>query len=102
MKCLKDILFIMIVVILSSCSVSYSNTNMENCVIKKVIKLTAKNNDLYYMQVRFSHCDSIELRKRLIKEELLNKFPKIGNRAVNIEEYLGKMYNEYKYEIKVE
>jgi predicted membrane chloride channel (bestrophin family) len=75
---------------------------MENCEIKKVLKATAENNDLYYMQVKFSHCTSKELRENLIKEELRNRFPIIGNRTIYVKEYLGKMYNEYKYEIKAE
>ena len=83
----------------SSCA---STKDIENCSIKKVLKVIAENNDLYYMHVKFSHCASKELRESLIKEELRNRFPIIGNRTVYVEEYLGKMYNEYKYEIKIE
>ena len=84
----------------------YKNMNkqkgIENCDIKEILKVTAENNDSYYMQVKFSHCASKRLREDLIKEELRSRFPLIGNRTVYVSEYLGKMYNEYKYEIKVE
>jgi hypothetical protein len=85
--------------IFSSCCIF--NKSMENCEIKEVLKVV-ENNDLYYMHVRFNHCVSKDLRENLIKEELINRFPIIMNRVVLVEEYLGKMYNEYKYEIKVE
>jgi hypothetical protein len=74
---------------------------METCEIKEVLKVV-ENNDLYYMQVKFNHCASKESRESLIKEELRNRFPLIRNKTIQVEEYLGKMYNEYKYEIKVE
>jgi hypothetical protein len=54
------------------------------------------------MHIKFSRCASKELRENLVKEELRNRFPLIGNRTIYVEEYLGKMYNEYKYEINVE
>jgi hypothetical protein len=73
---------------------------MENCEIMKVLKVI-ETNESYYMQVRFNHCTSKEARENLIKEELINRFPLIRNKTIQIEEYLGKMYNEYKYEIEV-
>jgi hypothetical protein len=79
-----------------------SNKNMGNCEIVKVIKVTAENDDSYYIQVKFNRCTSKEQRENLIKEELRNRFPLIGDRIIHLVEYLGKMYNEYKYEIKVE
>lgn len=79
-----------------------TNKNMENCKIKKVLRVTAESNDSYYMQVKFTHCASKESRETLIKEELRNRFPLISNKTIQVEEYLGKIYNEYKYEIKVE
>jgi hypothetical protein len=61
-----------------------------------------ENNESYYMQVRFNYCAPRETRESLVKEELINRFPLIRNKIIKVEEYLGKMYNEYKYEIKVE
>ena len=101
MRYLKYIIFIMTMIMLSSSSCA-SKKDIENCAIKKVLKAIAENNDLYYMQVKFSHCASKELRENLIKEELRNRFPIVGNRTIYVEEYLEKMYNEYKYEITVE
>ena len=79
-----------------------SNNRVENCQIEKVLDVVVKNDNLYSMQIKFSHCDSKELRETLIKNELINRFPLTRNRTIHVEEYLGKMYNEYKYEIKVE
>ena len=101
MRYLKYIVFIMTAIILSSSSCA-SKKGIENCEIKEVLRVVAESDDLYYMQVKFNHCTSKELRESLIKEELRNRFPIIGNRTIYVEEYLGKMYNEYKYEIKVE
>lgn len=91
----------MVAVLLSSSSCA-SKKNMENCEIKKVIKVTVANNDLYFMHIQFSNCASKEFREALVKNELMNRFPLNKNRTIYVEEYLGKMYNEYKYEIKVE
>jgi hypothetical protein len=82
----------------SSCT---SKKGVENCKIKEVLKVTSEKNDSYYMQVKFSNCASKELREILVKEELRNRFPLIGNKTIYMEEHLGKIYNEYKYEIKV-
>jgi len=79
-----------------------SKKNIENCEIKKVLKVTAENNNLYYIHIKFSHCASKELREILVKNELMNRFPLTENGGIYVEEYLGKMYNEYKYEVKVE
>ena len=79
-----------------------SNKRVENCQIEKVLDVVVKNDNLYFMQIKFSHCDSKELRETLIMNELINRFPLTRNKTINVEEYLGKMYNEYKYEIKVE
>jgi hypothetical protein len=98
---LKYILFIMTAMMLfpSSCA---SRKSIENCEVKEILKVTVESDDLYYMHIKFSRCVSKELRENLIKEELRNRFPLIGNRMIYVKEYLGKMYNEYKYEIKVD
>ena len=101
MKCLKYFTIIMAAMVLSSSSCA-SNKNIENCEIKKVLDVVIKNDNLYSMQVKFSHCASKELREALVKNELMNRFPKTKNRAIYVEEFLGKMYNEYRYVIKVE
>lgn len=100
MKYSNYIICILITMVLSVSCVS--NKGMKNCEIIKVIKATVESNDSYYMHVEFNHCTSKEQRKILIKEELRSRFPLIGERTIHLEEYLGKMYNEYKYEIKVE
>ena len=101
MNYLKYIIFIMMTMILtfSSC---ISKRNIENCEIKEVLRAAAENNDLYYMQIKFNYCTSRDLRETLVQNELINRFPLTKNRTIYINEYLGKIYNEYKYEIKVE
>lgn len=84
---------------LSACCTS--NKSMENCEIMKVLKVV-ENNESYYMHVRFNHCTSKDVRENLIKEELTSRFPLIRNKTIRVEEYFGKKYNEYKYEIEVE
>ncbi|GAB6013234.1 hypothetical protein MK137Hg34_000279400 [Viscerimonas tarda] len=74
---------------------------MGNCEIKEALKVV-ENNDLYYIHVKFNNFTSKESRESLIKEEMRNRFPLIRNKTIQVEEYLGKMYNEYKYEIKIE
>jgi hypothetical protein len=86
-------------ILLSCCA---SSKSIENCRIRKVLAATVENNNLYYMHVKFNYCTSKELRKGLIEEEIRNRFPLTRNRMIYVEEYLGKIYNEYKYEIKVE
>ena len=71
MKYLKYILFIMNAMMLSSSSCA-SKKNIENCEIKKVLDVVVKNDNLYSMQVKFSHCASKELREALVKNELMN------------------------------
>ena len=53
------------------------------------------------MQVRFNRCTSKEKREILVKNELMNRYPISQNKIMCIDEYLGKMYNEYRYEIKI-
>ncbi|MDR1003459.1 MAG: hypothetical protein LBL97_00405 [Prevotellaceae bacterium] len=100
MKHLKYVLFIMkaIVLLSSSCA---SWKNIENCEIQRVIVITDESDDLYYLRVKFNSCASKELRENLVKEELRNRFPLIGNKTIYVEEYPGKLYNEYNYKIKV-
>ena len=61
-------------------------------VLKKIIIFTI-----------FNHCISQEERKALALKEikLIYASSLKNDNVIHIEEYLGKMYNEYKYEIKV-
>lgn len=83
---------------LSSC---VSTKECENCKIEKVLDIVVKNDNLYSMQVKFNRCTSKEKRETLVKNELINKYPKIKNKTIYVDEYLGKMYNEYRYEISI-
>jgi hypothetical protein len=83
----------------SSCA---STKDIENCEIKKVLDVVVKNDNLYSMQIRFNRCTSKELRETLVKNELMNRFPLTKDRTIYVEEYLGKMYNEYRYEVRIE
>ena len=94
------ILFIMTTMMLSSLS-CVSSKECENCKIEKVLDIVVKNDNLYSMQVRFNRCTSKEKREILVKNELMNRYPISQNKIMCIDEYLGKMYNEYRYEIKI-
>lgn len=82
----------------SSC---VSTKECENCKIEKVLDIVVKNDNLYSMQIRFNRCTSMEMREALVKNELINKYPTIKNKMIYVDEYLGKMYNEYRYEISI-
>ena len=100
MKYLKYIIFTVTAMMLFSSSCA-SKKSIEDCKIDKVLKAIAASDELYHLQVKFSHCASIELRETLIKEEIRSRFPLLHDKTIYVEEYLGKMYNEYKYKIKV-
>ena len=101
MRYLKYTIFIMtaMILFLSSC---VSTKSIENCEIEKVITVTAKSDNSYFMQVRFNRCTSKELRENLIKEEIRNRFPLLHDKTIYVKEYYGKLYNEYRYGITVE
>lgn len=82
----------------SSC---FSTKRCERCKIEKVSTIVVKNDNSYSMQVRFNRCTSKEKREILVKNELMNRYPISQNKIMCIDEYLGKMYNEYRYEIKI-
>ena len=73
----------------------------DNCIIESVLYLEAKRDNCYSMQVRFNQRSSSEKRKELVKSELKNKYPISRNKTICIDEYLGKKYNEYRYEISI-
>lgn len=73
----------------------------ENCKIEKIVDIVVKNDEFYYVKVKFNHCKSKENRIFLVRNELINKFPTIKNKTLQVEEYLGKKYNEYLYEINI-
>ena len=73
----------------------------ENCAIKSVLYLETKRDNFYSMQVRFNQRFSIEKRKELVKSELINHYKIYQYQTICIDEYLGKKYNEYRYEISI-
>ena len=96
---LKCIMFTAIIVISSSCCIS--KESMEKCKMKEV-EFTVVNENCYYINIIFSHCTSKGLRENLVKKVIVNKFPSINNKEIQVQEYLGKLYNQYKYEVKIE
>ena len=80
---------------------STSKKKCENCKIKSVLYFEAKNDSSYSMQVRFNKRSSMEKRKELVKTEMIKRHTKSQNQTICIDEYLGKKYNEYRYEIKI-
>ena len=101
MKNLKYITFIMVVMMLSFSS-CISKKGIEKCKIEKVLNVVVNNDNSYVMQVKFNNCVSRELRETLVKNELMNRYPLTKDKTISVEEYLGKLYNEYRYEIQVE
>ncbi len=101
MKNLKYITFIMVVMMLSFLS-CISKKGIEKCKIEKVLNVVVKNDNSYVMQVKFNNCVSRELRETLVKNELMNRYPLTKDKTISVEEYQGKLYNEYRYEIQVE
>lgn len=101
MKHLKYITFIMVAMMLyfSSCT---SKKNIKKCTIEKVLDVVEKDDSSYVMQVKFNNCVSKELREALVKNELMNRYPLTKDKTISVEEYHGKLYNEYRYEIQVE
>jgi hypothetical protein len=79
-----------------------SNKNMENCKIKTVLRVSQDSENSYFMHVKFNTCKAEGERIALIKNELKARFPFVENKTIKVKEYLGKMYNEYKYDIQVE
>lgn len=96
---LKCIMFTAIIVISSSCCTS--KKSMEKCKMKEV-EFTVVNENCYYINIIFCHCTSKELRENLVKKVIVNKFPSINNKEIQVQEYLGKLNNQYKYEVKIE
>ena len=73
----------------------------EKCTIESVLYFEAKRENFYLMQVRFNHCLSMEKRKELVRDEVIKRHPISQNQTICIDEYPGKKYNEYRYEINV-
>ena len=98
----NEVLYLNIIIsLLLSFSSCISVKKCENCIIESVLYLEPKRDNCYSMQVRFNHCLSIEKRKELVKNEIINRYPISQNHKICINEYLGKKYNEYRYEISV-
>ena len=43
----------------------------------------------------------MEKRKELVRDEVIKRHPISKNQTICIDEYLGKKYNEYRYEINI-
>ena len=101
----NEVLYFIRISLLLSFSLCFSSCisvkKCENCIIESVLYLEPKRDNCYSMQVRFNHCLSIEIRKELVKNEIINRYPISQNHTIYINEYLGKKYNEYRYEISV-
>ena len=97
---LKCIMFVMVMIVISS-SCCTSKKSMEKCKMKEVeFKVVSKN--CYYINIVFSHYTSKQLRENLVKKLIVYKIPSINNKEIQVQEYLGKLYNQYKYEVKIE
>ena len=82
----------------TSCVTTQKN---DNCSIEKVLNVVANDDSTYYMEVTFNCCALRNEREARVKKELTNKYPQTKDKTLHINEYLGKMYNEYKYEISI-
>ena len=92
---LKCIMFVMVMIVISS-SCCISKESMEKCKMKEVeFTVVSKN-------IVFSHYTSKQLRENLVKKLIVYKIPSINNKEIQVQEYLGKLYNQYKYEVKIE
>lgn len=97
---LKCIMFVMVMIVISS-SCCISKESMEKCKMKKV-EFTVVSKNCYYINIVFSHYTSKQLRENLVKKLIVYKIPSINNKEIQVQEYLGKLYNQYKYEVKIE
>ena len=101
MKYVKYIIIFITTTIMLLSSSCFSTKRCESCKIEKVLIIAVKNDNLYSMQVRFNRCNSKYMRETLVRNELINRYPSIENKIICIDEYLGKRYNEYRYEISI-
>lgn len=94
--------YIILLVTLMSITSCIANKNMKNCEIKEISEFTVQKDGSYYIKAKFNHCELNVDRENLIKEEMKKRFPTINDKAIFVKEYLGKIYNEYKYEVRIE
>ena len=97
---LKCIMFVMVMIVISS-SCCISKESMEKCKMIEV-EFTVVSKNCYYINIVFSHYTSKQLRENLVKKLIVYKIPSINNKEIQVQEYLGKLYNQYKYEVKIE
>lgn len=97
---LKCIMFVMVMIVISS-SCCISKESMEKCKMKEV-EFTVVSKNCYYINIVFSHYTSKQLRENLVKKLIVYKIPSINNKEIQVQEYLVKLYNQYKYEVKIE
>ena len=93
-------MFVMVMIVISS-SCCISKESMEKCKMKEV-EFTVVSKNRYYINIVFSHYTSKQLRENLVKKLIVYKIPSINNKEIQVQEYLGKLYNQYKYEVKIE
>ena len=101
LKYVKDIIIFITTTIMLLSSSCFSTKRCERCKIEKVSTIVVKSDNSYSMQVRFNRCNSKYMRETLVRNELINRYPSIENKTICIDEYLGKRYNEYRYEISI-
>ena len=101
MKYVKYIIIFITTTIMLLSSSCFSTKRCERCKIEKVSTIVVKSDNSYSMQVRFNRCNSKYMRENLVRNELINRYPSIENKTICIDEYLGKRYNEYRYEISI-
>ena len=97
---LKCNMFVMVMIVISS-SCCISKESMEKCKMKEE-EFTVVSKNCYYINIVFSHYTSKQLRENLVKKLIVYKIPSINNKEIQVQEYLGKLYNQYKYEVKIE
>ena len=101
MKCKilnHSILFSVLGILNFSCNTVQS---IPKCEIVKIFQADQLSDDSYFYYVKFKECSTKELRESLLKSDIAHRFSTINGREIQVYEYLGKLYNEYKYEIKI-
>ena len=79
MKYVKYIIVFITTTIMLLSSSCFSTKRCERCKIEKVSTIVVKSDNSYS----------------------INRYPSIENKTICIDEYLGKRYNEYRYEISI-
>lgn len=86
-------------VILTGCSCLRSG---EGCNIKEIVSETYNNDSVLTIHVIFNGRPDKLQRKQLVNERITKEHPNEVYRISAMEEYNGKMYNNYIYQIKLD